>query len=111
MGAGLAVCSVPLTLAAVAGVPHERTGIASALLNAAQQIGGSLGLAVLGTIAATVGRGRVTHGHTITEATAGGFATVLGIAGGAMLLAFLVVVLVIRVPKSAIPTSADVPAA
>ena len=38
---------VALTSAAVAGVPHEDAGIASALLNAGQQVGGALGLAIL----------------------------------------------------------------
>ncbi len=38
---------VALTSAAVAGVPQEDAGIASALLNAGQQIGGALGLAIL----------------------------------------------------------------
>jgi sugar phosphate permease len=35
----------------VAGVPQEDTGVASALLNASQQIGGSLGLAILTAVA------------------------------------------------------------
>lgn len=38
---------VPITLTAVKGVAAEETGIASALLNALQQIGVALGLAVL----------------------------------------------------------------
>ena len=37
---------------AVGGVPREDTGIASALLNASQQIGGSLGIALLTAVAA-----------------------------------------------------------
>ena len=40
-----------ITSAAVSGVPREDTGVASALLNASQQIGGSLGLAVLTAVA------------------------------------------------------------
>ena len=50
-GAGVAMCFVPLTLEAVSGVHTDEQGIASALLNSGQQVGGSLGLAVLGTIA------------------------------------------------------------
>jgi type IV secretory pathway VirB6-like protein len=41
---------VPMTLGAVSGVSHQDTGVASALLNTAQQIGGALGLAILSTI-------------------------------------------------------------
>ncbi|HVE74963.1 MAG TPA: DHA2 family efflux MFS transporter permease subunit [Mycobacteriales bacterium] len=44
---GMGLAFVALTSAAVAGVPHEDAGIASALLNAGQQIGGALGLAIL----------------------------------------------------------------
>jgi EmrB/QacA subfamily drug resistance transporter len=44
---GMGLAFVALTSAAVAGVPQEDAGIASALLNAGQQVGGALGLAVL----------------------------------------------------------------
>jgi EmrB/QacA subfamily drug resistance transporter len=50
---GMGLVFVPLTLTAVSGVQHDESGIASALLNTVQQVGGSLGLAVLATIAAT----------------------------------------------------------
>jgi hypothetical protein len=44
---GMGLAFVALTSAAVAGVPQDDSGIASALLNAGQQVGGALGLAVL----------------------------------------------------------------
>ncbi len=44
---GMGTTFVALTSSATAGVPTEDAGIASALLNAGQQIGGALGLAVL----------------------------------------------------------------
>src|SRR5262249_31414489 len=47
---------VPLTTVAVSKVPDTDTGIASALLNVGQQVGGSIGLSVLATVAATSGR-------------------------------------------------------
>ncbi|MEY9961984.1 EmrB/QacA subfamily drug resistance transporter [Streptacidiphilus sp. MAP12-16] len=47
---GLGLGFVPMTLGAVSAVKHEDAGIASALLNTAQQIGGALGLAVMSTI-------------------------------------------------------------
>ncbi len=55
---GMALCFVPLTLTAVSGVKRHEAGIASAILNSGQQIGGSLGLAVLGTVAVTATKGR-----------------------------------------------------
>ncbi|MER8044167.1 MFS transporter [Streptomyces sp. NPDC094032] len=47
---GLGTSFLPVTLGAVSGVGHEDAGIASALLNTAQQIGGAIGLAVLATV-------------------------------------------------------------
>ncbi|WP_437667092.1 MFS transporter [Sorangium sp. So ce1182] len=50
---GFAMGFVPLTLTAVEGVRAQESGIASALLNASQQIGVALGLALLSTVAVT----------------------------------------------------------
>jgi EmrB/QacA subfamily drug resistance transporter len=47
---------VPLTATAVAGVRKTDAGLASALLNVGQQIGGALGLSVMVTVFATAGR-------------------------------------------------------
>jgi hypothetical protein len=46
------VSFVALTSSAVAGVPREDVGVASALINAGQQVGGALGLGVLTAVAA-----------------------------------------------------------
>ena len=51
IGGGMGASLVAITSSAVAGVPQEDSGVASALLNAVQQIGGSLGLAVLTAVA------------------------------------------------------------
>lgn len=48
---GFAMGFVPLTLTAVQGVRAQESGIASALLNASQQIGVAFGLAILSTMA------------------------------------------------------------
>jgi EmrB/QacA subfamily drug resistance transporter len=48
---GMGSIFVPITLAAVSAVRQEDTGIASAMLNVGQQIGGTVGLASLTTIA------------------------------------------------------------
>src|SRR6266849_3548532 len=48
---GLGFSFVPISIAALAGVPAEEAGLASGLFNTTQQIGGALGIAVLSTIA------------------------------------------------------------
>ena len=55
LGAGLGAAVVPLTLTAISGVRPADAGIASALVSAGQQIGGSIGVAVLGAAAGTAG--------------------------------------------------------
>jgi len=53
---GMAFIFVPLTGVAVAKVRVTDSGLASALLNVGQQVGGSIGLAVLATVAAKSGK-------------------------------------------------------
>jgi EmrB/QacA subfamily drug resistance transporter len=52
--AGLGMLFMPLTLIALSKVEDRDSGLASSLLNTGQQVGGSIGLAVLGTVAWTV---------------------------------------------------------
>ncbi|HWV50159.1 MAG TPA: MFS transporter [Microbacterium sp.] len=51
---GFGLGTIALTQAAVYGVAPDRAGIASALLNTAQQIGVALGLAILAGVAASI---------------------------------------------------------
>ncbi|UJA21695.1 MFS transporter [Thermoleophilia bacterium SCSIO 60948] len=48
---GLGLAFVPLTIGATSGVSEDEGGLASGLLNTAQQVGGALGLAVLVSVA------------------------------------------------------------
>jgi EmrB/QacA subfamily drug resistance transporter len=48
---GLGLSFVPVTIAAMAGVRGEQAGLASGLVNTSRQVGGSLGLAILATLA------------------------------------------------------------
>src|SRR6266568_4413091 len=54
IGAGAALLFVTLSLVALNRVPEADSGVASTLLNTGQQAGGSIGLALLGTVAWTV---------------------------------------------------------
>ncbi|HEY1622577.1 MAG TPA: MFS transporter [Streptosporangiaceae bacterium] len=48
---GLGLLFVPISLVSLTKVANNDSGVASSLLNAGQQVGGSIGLAVLGTVA------------------------------------------------------------
>ena len=53
ISSGMAFVFIPLMTTALHGVSHHDTGVASAMINTSQQIGGSLGTALLNTVAAT----------------------------------------------------------
>ena len=53
MSSGMALVFIPLTSTALHGVGNRDTGVASAMINTSQQVGGSLGTALLNTVAAT----------------------------------------------------------
>ena len=53
MSSGMALVFIPLTSTSLHAVSSHDSGVASAMVNTSQQIGGSLGTALLNTIAAT----------------------------------------------------------
>jgi EmrB/QacA subfamily drug resistance transporter len=53
-GIGLAFSFVPVTIAGMSGVAPADAGVASGLINTSRQVGGSVGLAAVTTIATTV---------------------------------------------------------
>ncbi|BDH56175.1 hypothetical protein [Tsukamurella sp. PLM1] len=85
LGFGFGVMA--LTHAAVYRVEPDKAGIASALLNSAQQIGVALGLAVLAGVAATVTAGSNDSGPQVL---ATGHSTALVVGAGVLLAAKLV---------------------
>ena len=68
MSIGMGLTFVPITLLGTGGVEGNDAGLASGLFNTAQQVGGSLGLAILATLA-TSQTNSLLHG-TVTPAVA-----------------------------------------
>ncbi|UAJ78467.1 DHA2 family efflux MFS transporter permease subunit [Leifsonia sp. ZF2019] len=82
IGVALGATFVTATQLAVRGVSEAESGLASGLVNTSQQIGGALGLAVLGGIAAAQTAALLGSGSAPVEATAGGFQLLFfGVAG------------------------------
>jgi predicted MFS family arabinose efflux permease len=62
-GAGMALAGSPATTAIVASLPAEKQGVASAVNDVSRELGGALGIAVLGSVLNTAYRSGVQH-HT-----------------------------------------------
>jgi EmrB/QacA subfamily drug resistance transporter len=58
---GMGLTFVPMSSTALVGVDPHDAGVASALVNTTQQVGGSLGTALLNTIAASAAAGYLAH--------------------------------------------------
>jgi EmrB/QacA subfamily drug resistance transporter len=52
-GLGMAITMAPTTAAAMGSVPVDKAGVGSAVINSMRQVGGSLGIAIMGTLVAT----------------------------------------------------------
>jgi len=77
---GMGLMFVPITLMIVSHVRHDEAGAASSLLNIGQQVGGSIGLAAIGTVAWTSVAHTVRTG--MAAAAAGGATGAAGAAAG-----------------------------
>jgi EmrB/QacA subfamily drug resistance transporter len=114
---------VPLTMTLVAGISDEHAGIASSMFNAGQQVGGAVGLAVIGSVAwtvvnnhvrtaiartpagqaATAGRAAAPGSSVYRHALTAGVETALTIGVAASVLALLVTLVAIRVRREELP--------
>jgi predicted MFS family arabinose efflux permease len=74
VGVGMAFAFIPMSIAALAGVPPQEAGLASGLINSAQQIGGALGVAVASTVAFTHTKTLLASGHSPAQAATSGYA-------------------------------------
>jgi MFS family permease len=95
-GIGMATATSPTTAAAMSGVPAAKAGVASAVLNSFRQVGGSLGIALLGAILTTGIRTARSAGQPPSAAFMHGFTSALHVASGIALAAAVFAALVIR---------------
>jgi len=108
LGIGMGLVFVPLTTASLAGVAPSDSGAASSMVNVMQQVGGSLGLAVLVAVFGTASRHAQQHplpGLTAVaegqHVLAHGIATAFGLAAILDLISLAVIVTLIRARKLA----------
>ena len=114
-GLGMGLTFVPLSLVALAKVPNKDSGVASSLLNTGQQVGGSIGLAILGTVAwsavasnlhsaaAAAGTTHLSQAAQVAmsnHALAYGFGRGYLVSAGISLLAVVIALVMIRIKKS-----------
>ena len=73
-GFAIPFIGVPNTIAAIRGVPAERAGTASGLVNASFQVGGAIGVAAVTALATSHATALLAGGSSQAEALAGGYA-------------------------------------
>jgi EmrB/QacA subfamily drug resistance transporter len=115
MSVGLALVFVPLSSLALAGVNDDDAGVASAVLNSTQQIGGSLGTALLNTFYASAVTSYVVAHHLPPSAfnplaAIHGYHVAFWIGVGLMTAALVAVLVLVNAGKDDVTTQPGVPA-
>ncbi|HVT64442.1 MAG TPA: MFS transporter [Mycobacteriales bacterium] len=107
---GMGQVFVPLSSTALTGVPNHDAGAASALVNTMQQIGGSLGIALLNTIATSATASFAAAHHVLPTTAAAqvhGFSRAFSVSVGILAFAFMVVAVLIRRPDAPAPAATE----
>jgi EmrB/QacA subfamily drug resistance transporter len=85
-GVGMSAAMAPVTAAAMSSVRPDKAGVGSAVLNSARQVGGSLGIAIMGAIVAAGATSSVSSGHSPAEAFVNGFHHALEVAAAIVIV-------------------------
>ena len=97
---GMGQAFVPISSIPLVGIDPADAGVAGALVNTAQQVGGSLGVAVLNTIGASAATAYAhSHGGVSPVSIVHGYTTSFSISAGLLAAAALVSVLMVRTRK------------
>lgn len=100
LGLGMGMSFVSTTVAATSGVDGSKAGLVSGLINTSQQVGSALGLAILAVVATTVTEAHLKGGQTALEAGISGYQAAFLCSAGLMLIALLVTIFVIHIPRT-----------
>jgi EmrB/QacA subfamily drug resistance transporter len=116
MSVGLALVLVPLSSLALTGVNDDDAGVASAVLNSTQQIGGSLGTSLLNTFYASAVSSYVVAHHLAPStfnplAAIHGYHVAFWIGVGLICAAFVAILVLVDAGKDDIPRQPELPAA
>jgi EmrB/QacA subfamily drug resistance transporter len=96
IGVGLGFSFVPVSIAALAGVPPHEAGLASGLINTSQQIGGALGVAILTTVSTTTTSDAIESGTSEPQALVDGFSVAFWVAAAFAVAAIVATLLALR---------------
>jgi EmrB/QacA subfamily drug resistance transporter len=100
---GMGTAFVPLSSTSLIGVDEQDAGVASALVNTTQQTGGSLGVALLNTVAATATTSYLTaHHFAVVDRPAAivhGYTTAFTISAALLAAAMVISLLMLRGPR------------
>ena len=115
MSVGLALVFVPLSSLALTGVNDDDAGVASAVLNSTQQIGGSLGTSLLNTFYASAVSSYVVAHHLSPSAfnplaAIHGYHVAFWIGVGLIAAAFVAILVLVNAGKDDITTQPGAPA-
>jgi EmrB/QacA subfamily drug resistance transporter len=93
-GVGMGLVMTPMTAAALGSVPVEKSGVGSGVLNTFRQLGGALGIAVMGAIVASYVD--LSGGRPDPSSFVDGFRVALEVSAGFALLGAVIAVATIR---------------
>jgi EmrB/QacA subfamily drug resistance transporter len=109
-GTGMALTMTPTTAAAMSSVPVDKAGVGSAVLNSMRQVGGSLGIAVMGAVVASATASSLAAGDDSRLAFLHGFHDALRLASLLALIGAVVATTSIRKAVHHTPGQAVAPA-
>jgi EmrB/QacA subfamily drug resistance transporter len=95
-GVGMASVMTPMSAAVMGAVPVAKAGVASGVLNTSRQIGGALGIAMMGAILTSRQANALAQGSTRSEAFINGFQVALLVAAVIAFAGALTAALLIR---------------